>query len=315
MKSLKNMMIISVVAFSSTSLFAQTATEKSKERPKESIRDSAANTQKSNQMGQIINMAVGGVNLYTAYECFGQCGSGGGGCCSMAPMLLAMGMANLAQASADGKTAGQAGGTLGMTDINFGGGYDPGAINSLTKDPEIKAGIDFGTAMTNADPSKGMSWDSTTGTVTTASGKTYKASDFNSPGAMAAAGISKSAIDSIMGMEQNIQDKAMKKVDKMGLLKNVVVNGAEEGSSGGGGGGSGMSNGMGDETGALGYAGAGGSKLGVDRDPAQVAGMQKDFNGEPIGVAADSIFKMMTRRYKVKESQSSFLDDSALLQK
>jgi hypothetical protein len=36
------------------------------------------------------------------------------------------------------------------------------------------------------------------------------------------------------------------------------------------------------------------------------AGMSKNYNGEPIGVAADSIFLMMNRRYKVKESQDSF---------
>ena len=41
--------------------------------------------------------------------------------------------------------------------------------------------------------------------------------------------------------------------------------------------------------------------------------MQKNYNGEAIGVAGDSIFGMMTRRYKVKESQRSFYDESELM--
>lgn len=280
------------------------------------IRDSADKTKKSNQSGQMINMAVGAANLATAAKCFSQCSSGGG-CCAMAPAFLAMGMANMAQAKADGKTASQASGTVRMTDVgNYGGGfesgYDPNAVNKLLNDPELKAGYEFGNSMTNVDPSKGMSWDSKTGVVTTASGKTYKASDFNSPTSMAAAGMSKGMIDSIMGMEKKIQDNAMKKLDKMGLNTPVVA--SEEESGGGGGGGF---TGGGGNSEAYSNAGAdtGGPKLGIDRDPAQVAGMQKDYNGEPIGVAGDSIFKMMTRRYKVKEGQSSFLDDAALLQK
>ncbi len=301
------LLIRSTISFSGALCFAITTA--SAQTNTGNIRDSAANTQKSNQSGQMINMAVGAVNLVTAYQCFSSCPKG---CCAMAPSFLAMGMANLAQAKADGKTAGQASGTVGMTDINYNGGYDPNAVNKLLNDPELKPGYDFGNAMTNADPSKGMSWDSKTGIVTTASGKTYKPSDFNSPGAMAAAGMSKGMIDSIMGMEKKIQDDAMKKLDKMGLNKTSV---ASEEEGGGGGGSGGFNGGSSSETNPYAAAGSGGSKLGIDRDPAQVAGMQKDYNGEPIGVAGDSIFKMMTRRYKVKEGQSTFLDDAALLQK
>lgn len=37
-----------------------------------------------------------------------------------------------------------------------------------------------------------------------------------------------------------------------------------------------------------------------DRDPASVAGLSKNFNGESIGVAADDIFKIVSRRYQQK---------------
>lgn len=45
------------------------------------------------------------------------------------------------------------------------------------------------------------------------------------------------------------------------------------------------------------------------RDPASlVSGLTKDFNGDPIGVSSDFIFGMMTRRYKLKEKQNSFIE-------
>ncbi|MGZ3742361.1 MAG: hypothetical protein ACXWRA_00760, partial [Pseudobdellovibrionaceae bacterium] len=142
-------------------------------------------------------------------------------------------------------------------------------------------------------------------------GKTIKGSDLNSAASMAAAGIPKNVIDAIGGMEKDILAKAEKKVGKL----NLAVNSGEENSSGGGGDGSGRGSGNsssspGETSSARSGRVAG---LGIDRDPAQLAGMQKNYNGEPIGVAGDSIFKMMTRRYKTKESQSSFIEESELL--
>lgn len=42
------------------------------------------------------------------------------------------------------------------------------------------------------------------------------------------------------------------------------------------------------------------------RKPAQVNGLTKNFNGDPIGVSGDSLFGMMSRRYKLKSNQKSF---------
>lgn len=47
--------------------------------------------------------------------------------------------------------------------------------------------------------------------------------------------------------------------------------------------------------------------LGIGRDPAGVKGMTKMFNGEPIGVAGDSIFEMMNRRYLLLDKQDTLL--------
>ncbi len=268
-----------------------------------SITESADSTKSSNAMGQLLNVAMGAANLGMAKACAASCGSGG--CCPMAPVYFLMGMQNLMQAAAQGNTAGQAGGAVGLTDTGFGtSGYDPNAVNALKNDPEVKAGTDF--IATVSKGGAGFTYDPKTGTVTTASGKTLKGSDVNSAGAMESAGIPKSVIDVIGNVEKDIAAKAAKKIGKLSFASTS----SEE--AGGGSGGSSASTSSNDDSSAS-NAIAHPSGLGIDRDPAQVAGMQKNFNGEPIGVAGDSIFKMMTRRYKTKEAQSSFLDESELL--
>lgn len=271
------------------------------------ITDNAKKTKDSNKAGQMINTIVGAANIAVGTACVSACPEG---CdCAMGAMFLMMGMQNMAQAGSQGKTAGQAGGTYGLTDTGLGtSGYDPDAV--LQTDPEVKKGLDFVESMNSGKPINGFTYDPKTQTITTADGKTVKPSDVSSPGAMASAGLSQSAIDSISAMEKKFEDKAKKKVDK---LLNVAVNGEEAGGGGSGAGASGSSSSSGSAS-AYG-SGAHGSGLGIDRDPAQVAGMQKNYNGEPIGVAGDSIFKMMNRRYKTKENQNTFLDDSELLRK
>jgi hypothetical protein len=322
MKVLKTFLMI--VPFLSVSTIAwageATGTVSKTADPGSSIRDSAGDTSSSNKNGQLINMAMGGINLYNGYKNLSQC-EDCHSCCVIGAVYVAMGLMNMAQSKADGKTAGQAMGTFGATDTNMGGGYDPNAVNTLSKDPEIKQGIEFGNSLAStSNPSNLASWDPKTNTLTTASGHTVKASDLNSPAAMAAAGISPAMISDIMSTEKKIEESALKKVEKLGLNKTAVASTSSDDGFGGGGGGGGGGGSMKPGSGGSdlhGYGGgaASGPKLGIDRDPAQVAGMQKNYNGEPIGVAGDSIFRMMTRRYKVKESQSTFLDDAALIQK
>jgi hypothetical protein len=284
-----------------------------------SVKDSASDTAKSNNMGQITNMAGAGMNFANAYKEFGQCSEHHDACVRGAA-YVALGIMNLAQAKADGTSAGQAASTAYNTDASFGnGGYDPNAAKGvgtpplppeIANDPEIKQGLQFGQFIASDAPNKPISFDPKTNTITTPSGKTYKPSDFNNATSMAAAGMSQSSIDAITAAQKEMQEKIAKKIDKL----NLNVASADDGfGSSGGGSGSGAHGANADANGGAGLAR--GPKLGIDRDPAQVAGMQKSFNGEPIGVAGDSIFRMMTNRYKVKESQSTFLDDAALIQK
>ncbi|MGZ3747702.1 MAG: hypothetical protein ACXWRE_10030 [Pseudobdellovibrionaceae bacterium] len=280
-----------------------------------SIRDSADNTKSSNSMGEMLNMAMGGVEMaagvyFLATQCKPPTVETG---CVMGPIMFLMGAQSFAQSAAQGKTAGQAGGTVGLTDTSLGdtglgqSGYDPNAVKALANDPDMKTAREF---MATVASGKGpFTYDAKTGTVTMPDGKTIKGSDLNSAASMAAAGIPKNVIDAIGGMEKDILAKAEKKVGKL----NLAVNSGEESSGGGDGSGRGSGNSSsspGETSSARSGRVAG---LGIDRDPAQLAGMQKNYNGEPIGVAGDSIFKMMTRRYKTKESQSSFIEESELL--
>jgi hypothetical protein len=41
----------------------------------------------------------------------------------------------------------------------------------------------------------------------------------------------------------------------------------------------------------------------------KVAGLSTNYNGEPIGVASDSIFEMIKRRYETKDKENSFITD------
>jgi hypothetical protein len=311
MKNLNACFMTTIFMFAGVS-YGANATETSTAKPQPApagITDSASSTRSSNTMGQLLNIAMGGANLYAAKQCFAQCSAWGSGCCAMAAPLFLMGVQNLMQAAAQGETAGQAGSAVGATYTGWGeSGYDPNAVKALQNDPQYKEGKEF--MATVAKGGAGFTYDPKTGTVTTASGKTLKSGDVNSASAMAAAGIPKSAIDTIGSMEKDILAKAEKKVSKFA----VAASSSEESSSGGGGGG-GFDSSTSSADGDLSYGGPAGriAGLGIDRDPAQVAGMQKNYNGDPIGVAGDSIFKMMTRRYKTKEAQSSFLDGSELL--
>lgn len=225
-----------------------------------------------------------------------------------AAMLAGLGILSMLQAGQHGKTAGQA----GLTSLQS-NGYDDGFDRTGTdvtnnpvvaNDPSVKA---LG-ANIKALQDKGIV-DAKLGKITTPDGKTFKPSDFSSQSAMAAAGFPSGAIAGAVDTYNAIQKRAADKVEKMKLGALTAAGGFDEG---GGGGAAGGGSAVGDEGAGVAVAGGGGSGVSLERDPSSVAGMQKNYNGEPIGVAADSIFLMMTRRYKVKESQESFFSDAEL---
>lgn len=224
-----------------------------------------------------------------------------------AAMLAGLGILSMLQSGEHGKTAGEAGLT-GYQANGYGGdpyGYDTtlkDPNNPVNKDPSVKA---LGANIKKLQD-QGLV-DAKLGKITTPDGKSYKPSDFASESAMAAAGFSSGAIAGAVATYDAIQKKAAEKAEKMKLGALTTASGFDEGGGSGGGSASSV------ETSTEGVAVAGsGGGVSIDRDPSSLAGMQKNYNGEPIGVAADSIFLMMTRRYKVKESQESFFTDAEL---
>jgi len=232
-----------------------------------------------------------------------------GSACATAALFTVMALQSLQQGKEHGKVAGASGYTADLTNA-----YDTGNYDSVDKQNAAVGNEYLKKAQTSLRTMQGNGYINSTGTkVTSPDGKSYNVSDLTSPAAMQAAGFPKAAIDAAMETYAKIEKKALEKV-KIGAQ--TAANGFEEGGGGSGGLGSGgAGDGEGDGSHVAGAQGLGKGSL-TTRDPSSLAaGMSKNYNGEPIGVAADSIFLMMTRRYKVKESQDSFFGANDLLLK
>ena len=156
----------------------------------------------------------------------------------------------------------------------------------------------------NSLRAQGYSIDENTGVVTDPSGKKFSADTFSSNASMSAAGMNASDIQMI----NSEKAKLMAAID----AKVKAADGTDMYGEDLGGGGAGKSASAGSADGGLAgvnanFAGSANVGLGIDRDPAQVAGMTKNLGGEPIGVSGDSLFKMIDRRYDLHNKQGSFL--------
>lgn len=129
--------------------------------------------------------------------------------------------------------------------------------------------------------------------------KEYPFSAFGSTSSMAAAGLGNSSIEKAMQIATDLQKKAESQYSSVG-------GGFDEGGSGGN---SNTAVAEEDSTANINNSYGANSKFrGPVSESANVAGLSKSFNGNPIGVSADDIFKMMNRRYLLKDKQESFLD-------
>lgn len=311
------------VALAPTVIFAQTGVETRKvEVPTiPSVNQGAGATVGSNSNGKTmsylaggISITQGGMNIKAGYASTPT----NGGLIAMGSLQVAMGIMSMKQGNAHGATARMAGYTGALTD-GTGTGFsvddspgdldpmDPRNPNSpLLKDPTMKAAMNYLKTLEK----QGL-LNSKKGTIKV-NGKDMKVEDFATPESMAAAGIPAGAVAGAAEFAKEVAAKAAEKMEKLKLGAMTASSGYEDG---GGAGASALSLG---DAGSMSLAATAGSGsgvvagLGLGRDPSSLAGMQKNYNGEPIGVAADSIFHMMNRRYKVKESQESFFTDAEL---
>lgn len=178
--------------------------------------------------------------------------------------------------------------------------YSTNGCNGTMPDPYApiiadNANDDLIKKANNLAESKGIKIDPNTGIVRTSDGKEINTADASSMSAALGGDGYKKLMDEVKKSEAD----ALRKVDQIKVSADTY---------GVGGGGAEISlaeAGYADsESGAGGGAGGG---LGTrNRRPAQVSGLTKNFNGDPIGVSGDSIFMMMSRRYKLKSNQNSF---------
>lgn len=185
--------------------------------------------------------------------------------------------------------------------LNNNGGSTDGKTGPAA--PDYQQQEEYKNAMNVIKQAEGKGWkvDLKKGLITDPKGKTFSTAMVNSADSMRAAGVSEANIKAY----QN----EMNKIPALAAEKAKAADGAGDlyGDSAVGGGGAKTA---GSADGGNPYAGLDlptGPKLGIDRDPAQVAGMSKDFNGNPIGVSQDSLFKMIDRRYELHNKNGSFL--------
>lgn len=298
------------------------------------MQNSANKSQKQNNSTSIISkvigagmMAMGALNVSKGSACAATCSAAGSGCCSMAPMYYGQAAINFmmgAQSFMQAKNNANAANQSALTGLDTSAWKNPfgdpsDGVNHLStddsgKDKGLAAQVNTGKfneiknrLFTNGIG--GFKMDPKTGILTDKNGKTYDSKSLTDAKSMADAGFSADSISGAMNTAASLQKAAMK---KLGLTEGIGAATAENGYSEGVGGTGSISAAASVDYGmsGRGIASSGG---GVKIPSNQIAGLTKNFNGERIGVPAENIFNMMTRRYKTKEKQNSFFDPSELV--
>jgi hypothetical protein len=192
---------------------------------------------------------------------------------------------------------------------------DDGARTSVTADvstqpvpgfgdigvpPEIKQEIPQIISAVKKLQVEGWVFDPKKGTATTPSGKKLPANLTSSADAMRAAGGSESQIKDMQSKMAGIMQAAEQKAKGADATPSMF-------SDGGSGGGAAPRASAGVDGFATGYGMPAREFMGINRDPAQVAGLKKNLQDTPIGVSADSTWDMINRRYQLHQSKGAFI--------
>ena len=147
----------------------------------------------------------------------------------------------------------------------------------------------------------GFEFNASNGTLVMPGGKSLNVNDGTNKEAMANVGVNPQDFAAAMDTLKSAQAKASEEVEKIGAHT------ATQGFAGSGGGGAGGTS-SGDSISGTDGTDSVGYRQTASADPKPtVAGMTKSYNGEMIGVAGDSIFAMMARRYQQKHKEDAFL--------
>jgi len=228
--------------------------------------------------------------------------------CVQSAVDAAFGVLSIEQGNANNAAAGQAATTSGESSIGTSDPTNPsGTVSYTTGTGTTTSADDAATtafqAATSAQQALAAAGTTTSATgATAADGTSVGTGSVGSPAAMAGAGLPQSVIDSAMTTTAAIAKDVDAKLAASGLM---------DGGGGGGGGGGSMA--PAEDPGKIVIVKGKPPVAAKKRDPAQMAGLQKNYNGEPIGVSQDDIFLMMNRRYLLKDSQDSFLHENEIL--
>jgi hypothetical protein len=211
-----------------------------------------------------------------------QCGPQNQAACIMSGLAAAQGasLGGTKKGSEASQNAFSTGGGAGaVTDP-----YKTGSAGASTISPDIK----------NKLAEKGAKISADGKTMTLPDGKTVPLSAGNSEAGMRAAGLS----------EMDIAAGRAALADAQAAVKDKIkaYNPTVDGGGGGGGGG-----GAGRETGG---GSANGFNFAMPKQPRgkpSLSGMTKNLGNDKIGVSADNIFDMVTRRYKESDAKQTFL--------
>lgn len=127
--------------------------------------------------------------------------------------------------------------------------------------------------------------------------------------ALVAAGMSPAQVDNALAQLSSASQNALKNLNQNPQLASIMKDspGGDDFGGGGGAGFAAFANAQGDQNAEL-NANTMNHRLPSSADTnAKLDGMSKNYNGEPIGVAQDELFGMMSRRYKAVENQNHFL--------
>lgn len=263
----------------------------------ESANLSSGSNGSASQIASMVGKALQSQGSSMVGSCCGR--PGGSSCCAMGKTLLAMSVLAMLQSAANSSAAGH---HAGIGDITVSGGVN-GAPNSDSYMGGTGAGSSF-TPQVKETMDKinghGFEFNASNGTLTLPGGKKLNVNNATDRQTMTNMGIDPADFAKGMAALEAAQAKAAEEVEKVGA--HTAAQGFASGGSGGTGGVSGsrdVASSDGSSSGGLG---------GKAKDPTpNVAGMTKSYNGELIGVAGDSIFAMMARRYQQKHREEAFL--------
>jgi len=261
-----------------------------------SINPAASQGKSSQDMGKMINMATSAAMMAACLEPCPKCQYA----------LCAIGALAALQALAQGEAAGQSGSVKAATDYtgqstDNGTNNGPGGSSNPINAVDPTGTVEFKEGMKKL---KEAGYSVTKEGVTFPDGSVKPASAFSSPGGMAAAGMSPSAIQEAQKILAAVEKDAAKY--GAGSVASVPV----EGGGGGGSEGNSGANKDGDSDSRYGsYKNP--FAVGADQKRKMVAGKTVLFAGEPIGVSGQNIFDMIHDKYQRMRQSNYFIEDDA----